>query len=201
MLILAFDTATNVATSALVEDGQTLGERVGLPRALLEDVNELLLGANAQPAELRRIVAGTGPGSFTSLRMGLAAARALGLALDVKVAGVSTLEALASGAPGALPVIDARRREVFTLIEGEPVAIAPDGLGTSLLQGRVCVGDGALRYREVLEAAGAEIPPNDSELHVPRASLHVRLARDFGPAELVEPIYVRAPDADRVLER
>jgi hypothetical protein len=49
----------------------------------------------------------------------------------------------------------------------------------------------------VLEAAGAEIPPDDSELHVPRASVHARLATDFGPAELVEPIYVRVPDADR----
>ncbi len=201
MLILAFDTATNVATSALVEDGRILGERVGLPGRLLEDVNELFVGADARPTELRRIVAGTGPGSFTSLRMGLAAARALALALDVKVAGVSTLEALASGAPGALPVIDARRREVFTLVDSEPVAIPPNGLSNSLLQGRICVGDGAVRYREVLEGAGAEIPPDDSELHVPRASLHVRLARDFGPAELVEPIYVRAPDADRVLER
>ena len=201
MLILGFDTATNVATSALVEDGNTLGERVGLPGRLLEDVNELLVSIGARPTELRRIVAGTGPGSFTSLRMGLAAARALALALDVKVAGVSTLDALASGAPGALPVIDARRREVFTLIDGEPAAISPDGLSNSLLQGRICVGDGAVRYREVLEAAGAEIPPDGSELHVPRASLHVRLARDFGQAELVEPIYVRAPDADRVLER
>lgn len=201
MLILGFDTATNVATSALVEDGKTLGERVGLPGRLLEDVNELLVNIGARPTELRRIVAGTGPGSFTSLRMGLAAARALALALDVKVAGVSTLEALASGAPGALPVIDARRREVFTLVDGEPAAVGPEELGKSLLQGRICVGDGAVRYREVLEAAGAEIPSDDSVLHVPRASLHVKLARDFGPAELVEPIYVRAPDADRVLER
>lgn len=201
MLILAFDTATSVATSALVEDGETLGERVGLPGRLLEDVNELLVGADAQPTELRRIVVGTGPGSFTSLRMGLMAARALGLALDVKVAGVSTLDALASGAPGALPVIDARRREVFTLVDGEPVALGPDELSNSLLQGRICVGDGAVRYREVLETAGAEIPPDDSQLHVPRAALHARLARDFGPAELVEPIYVRAPDADRVLDR
>lgn len=200
MLTLAFDTATAVATSALLEDGQVLGERVGLPRSLLEDVNELLSAADAQPTELRRIVAGTGPGSFTSLRMGLMAARALSLALDVNVAGVSTLDALASGAPGALPVIDARRREVFTLIQGEPVAIGPGELSNSVLQGRICVGDGALRYREVLEKAGAEIPPDDSELHVPRAALHARLARDFGPAELVEPIYVRAPDADRVLE-
>lgn len=201
MLTLAFDTATNVATSALLEDGETLGERVGLPRRLLEDVNELFVGADAQPTELRRIVAGTGPGSFTSLRMGLAAARALALALDVRVAGVSTLEALASGAPGALPLVDARRREVFTQIDGEPVAIGPDRLSNSLLQGRICVGDGAVRYREILESAGAEIPPDDSELHIPRAVLHARLARDFGPAELVEPIYVRVPDADRVLER
>jgi tRNA threonylcarbamoyladenosine biosynthesis protein TsaB len=87
VLILAFDTATNVATSALVEDGKTLGERVGLPGRLLEDVNELFAGADAQPSALDRIVAGTGPGSFTSLRMGLAAARALALALNVQVAG------------------------------------------------------------------------------------------------------------------
>ena len=200
-MLLAFDTATSVATSALVEDGQLLGERIGLARRLLEDVDALFAGADVQPTELRRIVAGTGPGSFTSLRMGLAAARALALALDVQVAGVSTLEALASGAPGALPVIDARRREVFTLIDGEPVAIGPDRLGSSLLQGRMCVGDGAVRYREILETSGAEVPPDDSELHVPRAVLHARLARDFGPAELVEPVYVRVPDADRVLER
>ena len=200
-MLLAFDTATSVATSALVEDGQTLGERTGLPGRLLEDVDALFAGADAQPTALDRIVAGTGPGSFTSLRMGLAAARALALALDVHVAGVSTLAALASGAPGALPVIDARRREVFTLIDGEPVAIGPDRLGNGLLQGRICVGDGAVRYREILESAGAEVPPDESELHIPRAVLHARLARDFGPAELVEPIYVRVPDADRVLER
>jgi tRNA threonylcarbamoyladenosine biosynthesis protein TsaB len=201
VLTLAFDTATNVATSALLEEERTIGERTGLARGLLEDVNELFLAAGARPTDLGRIVAGTGPGSFTSLRMGLAAGRALAFALDVQVAGVSTLEALASGAPGALPVIDARRREVFTLIDGEPVAIGPDRLRNSLLQGRMCVGDGAVRYRETLEDGGAEVPPDESELHIPRATLHAALARDFGPAELVEPIYVRVPDADKVLER
>ena len=200
MLTLAFDTATGVATSALVEDGATLGERAGRPGALLEDVNELLEEAGAEASELRRIAVGTGPGSFTGLRMGLAAARALALALDVRVAGVPTLDVLAAGAPSALPVIDARRREVFTLLDGEPVAVAPHRLGNSLLQGRVCVGGGAVRYRELLEGEGAHIPPDDSELHVPRASIHARLASRFGPAELVEPIYVRAPDADKVLE-
>jgi tRNA threonylcarbamoyladenosine biosynthesis protein TsaB len=197
VLTLAFDTATNVATSALLEDGDLLGERTGTPKRLLEDVDDLLTSADVEPAELERIVVGTGPGSFTSLRMGLAASRTLAFALDAQVAGVSTLEALAAGAPAALPVIDARRREVFTLIDGQPVAALPTELGNSLLQGRTCVGDGAIRYRDVLEAAGAEIPPDGSELHVPRASVHARLARDFGPAELVEPIYVRVPDADR----
>jgi len=51
----------------------------------------------------------------------------------------------------------------------------------------------------IFEGAGAEIPPDESELHLPRAAVHARLATDFGPAELVEPIYVRAPDADRSL--
>jgi tRNA threonylcarbamoyladenosine biosynthesis protein TsaB len=201
VLTLAFDTATNIATCALVEDGNVLGERTGLPGRLLEDVHALLSAADAEPAELARIVVGTGPGSFTSLRMGLAASRTLALAVDAEVAGVSTLDALAAGAPAALPVIDARRREVFTLVDGEPVAAPPEELRNSLLQGRICVGDGAVRYREVLEEAGAEVPPDDSELHVPRASVHARLAGDFGPAELVEPIYVRAPDADRVRKR
>ena len=43
----------------------------------------------------------------------------------------------------------------------------------------------------------ANVPPDDSELHVPRASLHASLAREFGPADTVLPVYVRAPDADR----
>jgi tRNA threonylcarbamoyladenosine biosynthesis protein TsaB len=197
LLTLAFDTATNVATSALLEDGRLLGERTGVPGRLLEDVDELLTSADAEPAELERIVVGTGPGSFTSLRMGLAASRTLAFALEAEVAGVSTLEALAAGAPAALPVIDARRREVFTLIDGEPIAAPPEELRSADLQGRTCVGDGAVRYREVFESAGAQVPPDDSELHVPRASVHARLATNFGPAELVEPIYVRVPDADR----
>ena len=199
MLTLAFDTATDVATSALLEEGNLLGERTGRAASLLEDVDALLRAADAEPNELRRIVVGTGPGSFTGLRMGLAASRALALALDVPVAGVSTLDALAASAPGALPVIDARRREVFTLQDGNPVALSPNELSNTVLLGRVCVGNGAVRYREVLEEAGAEVPPDESELHLPRAAVHARLATDFGPAELVEPIYVRVPDADRSL--
>ena len=113
MLILAFDTATEVATSALVDDGEVLGERASRASTLLEDVDALLRQAGARPADLDALAVGTGPGSFTATRIGLALARGLGLALDVPAAGVSTLDALAAGHPGALPVIDARRGEVF----------------------------------------------------------------------------------------
>ena len=195
MLILAFDTATGIATSALVAEGTTLGERRSTAVSVLADVHELLDAAGAVPSDLSGIVVGVGPGSFTGVRIGLAAARGLAFALDVRLAGVSTLAALAAGAPGALPVIDARRREVFALARGTPVCLAPEDL--ELPPGSTCVGDGAVRYRVLLEAAGAEVPPDGDDVHVPRASLHAALALDFGPPELVEPLYLRVPDADR----
>jgi tRNA threonylcarbamoyladenosine biosynthesis protein TsaB len=194
MLILAFDTATDVATSALVSDGEVLGERTSRASTLLEDVDALLRQAGAHTGDIEGLAVGIGPGSFTGVRVGLATARGLALALGVPVAGVSTLDALAAGAPGATPVIDARRREVFVL-QGEPRVLAPAEL--ELPPGTVCVGNGAVRYRAVLEAAGAEIPPDPDERHLPRARYHAQLARDFGPAEAVEPLYLRMPDADR----
>jgi tRNA threonylcarbamoyladenosine biosynthesis protein TsaB len=196
MLILAFDTATEVATSALVADGEVLGERVSRAVTLLEDVDALLRQGGAHADEIEALAVGIGPGSFTGVRVGLATARGLALSLDVPVAGVSTLAALAAGAPGALPVIDARRREIF-VANGEPRALAPTEL--ELAPGTLCVGNGAVRYRAILEAAGAEIPPDRDERHLPRARFHAQLARDFGPAEEVEPLYLRVPDADRTV--
>jgi len=190
VLTLAFDTATSVATAALVRDGEVLGERASRAVRVLEDAAGLFRDSGADPAELTGIVVGTGPGSFTGMRMGIAAARGLSLALDVPVAGVSTLAALLEGAPGALPVIDAGRREVFTLLDGEPSVCAPDRVPAGL-----CVGDGALRYRTVLEERGAEVPPDDDPDHRPRAHLLAERATAFGPAEGVEPLYLRAPDA------
>ena len=195
MLTLAFDTATRVATAALVRDGTVLGERVSRAVSVLEEVDELLREAGAEQRDLTGLVVGTGPGSFTGLRLGLAAARGLAFALDVPVAGVSTLRALAAGSPGALPVVDAGRREVFVVDGPEPAVRKPQEL--ELEPGTVCVGDGALRYRAVLESRGAEIPPDDDERHLPRARFHAALASDFGPAEEIEPLYLRVPDAEK----
>jgi tRNA threonylcarbamoyladenosine biosynthesis protein TsaB len=197
LITLAFDTATDVATTAVVEDGEVVGERRSRAVTVLEDADAVLRQSGVKLSLVDRLAVGTGPGSFTGLRIGLAAARGLALALDVPVAGVSTLDALAAGAPGALPVIDARRREVFTLADGKPAVLPPGEL--QVRPGTICVGDGAVLYRDLLEAAGATVPPDDADEHVPRARFHALLARGFGPAELVEPIYLRVPDADRTL--
>jgi tRNA threonylcarbamoyladenosine biosynthesis protein TsaB len=191
MLVLAFDTATDVTTSALVRDGEVLGESTGSARTLLQDVDELLAGSNLAATDVDALVVGTGPGSFTSTRIGLAFARGLGLALEIPGAGISTLDALASWQPGAFPMIDARRREVF--VPG-PRAVSPDDL--ELEPGTLCLGSGAVRYRATLERLGAEVPPDDDERHVPRARLHAALARDYTDIGVIEPIYARVPDAE-----
>jgi tRNA threonylcarbamoyladenosine biosynthesis protein TsaB len=192
VLILAFDTATDVATCALVDGGETLGEGASRPQALLAEIDRLLVAAGKTPPDLDALVVGTGPGSFTGTRIGLAAARGMTLALGIPAAGVSTLDALAAAAPGAFPVVDARRGEVFV---AGPAAVAPEDV--VLPAGCLCIGDGAIRYRAVLEQRGAQVPPDGSPLHLPRASLHVAVAGAFGPADDVLPVYVRAPDADR----
>jgi tRNA threonylcarbamoyladenosine biosynthesis protein TsaB len=195
MLTLAFDTATAVATSALVDGEEVLGERVSRAQTLLEDVDALLRQSGAHPSELDRLAVGIGPGSFTGVRIGLAVARGLALSLDLTGSGVSTLAALSSGAPDALPVIDAKRGEVFTLVGGEPHVLAPQELQVAV--GTVCVGDGAKRYRTALEERGAVIPPDADERHLPRARFHAALAGEPGPIDALEPLYLRVPDADR----
>jgi tRNA threonylcarbamoyladenosine biosynthesis protein TsaB len=190
MLVLAFDTATDVATSALLDDGRVLGERTSQSKELLEAADGLLREAGAEPGDLDALVAGLGPGSFTSTRIGLAIARGLALALDLQVAGVSTLDALAAAEEDVYPVVDARRGEVF--VPGS-LAVAPDDL--ELEPGTTCVGSGAVRYRATLERKGAIVPPDEDPVHVPHARLHASLAREFGSADDLLPIYVRQPDA------
>jgi tRNA threonylcarbamoyl adenosine modification protein YeaZ len=176
--ILAFDTATSFGAVCGVGDRRARAARAG---DLLRAVDELV----ENPAAVEAIVVGRGPGSFTSIRIGLAMARSLALTLGVPVAGASTLDGLGGG----LPVVDARRGEVFTT---GPSIARPDELDVA---GKTLVGDGAVRYRAVFEAAGAMVPPDDDEAHVPDPRLLVEHAGPFGDADLVEPLYVREPDA------
>ena len=178
-MILAFDTATSFGAVC----GTSTGARARAERA--GDVLAAIDGVVDDPAEIERIVVGRGPGSFTSIRIGLAVVRSLALTLRIPVAGASTLDAFADG----MPVIDARRGEVFA---PGPIVCRPEELE---VEGRTLVGDGAVRYRGVFEAAGAEIPPDHDPAHLPDPLLLLDRAGAFGPAELVEPLYVRDPDA------
>ncbi|HLY93636.1 MAG TPA: hypothetical protein VKP14_02215, partial [Gaiellaceae bacterium] len=63
--------------------------------------------------------------------------------------------------------------------------------------GATCVGDGAVRYRALLEENGAVVPPDEDERHRPRARFHAQLAGELGPVEAIEPLYLRAPDAKK----
>jgi tRNA threonylcarbamoyl adenosine modification protein YeaZ len=166
-------------------DGEVVGERLTEARAVLAAADELVRQAGLQPGAIDALVVGTGPGSFTGVRMGLATARGLALALGVPAAGVSTLHAYTSGRP----VIDARRGEVFTR---GPALARPDELD---VHGERLVGDGAVRYRAVFESAGATVPPDADPAHQPAARLLVGHVTAFGPVEHVDPLYLRAPDA------
>jgi len=176
---LAFDTATSFGAVCGVSTGaRERAERAG---DVLAAVDRLV----GDPASIEGIVVGRGPGSFTSIRIGLTVARALSLALDVQVAGASTLDAYRDG----LPVIDARRGEVF--VPG-PAVCRPEELDVA---GRTLVGDGAVRYRAVFESAGANVAPDDDPAHLPDPLVLLERAGPFGDAALVEPLYVREPDA------
>jgi tRNA threonylcarbamoyladenosine biosynthesis protein TsaB len=185
--IFAFDTATHVTSCALVRDGESVGEVVTDARSVLVAADELVRNAGLEHGNLDALVVGIGPGSFTSIRIGLATARGIGLALGIPAAGVSTFYAFAGG----MPVIDAKRGQVFT---PGPAVGAPEELE---VDGRRLVGDGALRYRELFEAAGAEIAPDEDPSHLPAARLLTAHATAFAPAEAIDPLYVRAPDAVR----
>jgi tRNA threonylcarbamoyladenosine biosynthesis protein TsaB len=216
--VLGLDTSTSgVAVCVLRSDGREF-EVAPDPRRLLErprHAAELMpaiaraIGESGlQWGELDAIGVGIGPGSFTGLRIGVATARALASANGLELRPVSSLAALAEGidSPRRLPLIDARRGEVFAaLYEGGERAWAPfaarsDDLVERLRGARempVAAGDGSVRFRHVLEAAGVPVEPDTSSAHVVRG-LHVcRLgARATAtPPEAVLPEYVRLPDA------
>lgn len=137
-LIVALDGATATCSTALVaahEGGAKEGTAVlarrsehngrGQARILLRLVDEMLEEVDAAPGDLDRIVVGTGPGTFTGVRIAVATARGMSVGLGIPVFGVSTLTALAASAVDRLtkadasakcsivPVIDARRQQVF----------------------------------------------------------------------------------------
>lgn len=123
MLVLALDTTTRVGGFALARDGEIVASRTldaekGLAAALFGEVEALLAEAGCALAEVDAFAALAGPGSFTGIRVGLAAAKALGEACGKPVLAVSNLEALASTGEGAMraAVLPGRGGDVFGAI-------------------------------------------------------------------------------------
>jgi tRNA threonylcarbamoyladenosine biosynthesis protein TsaB len=212
--VLGFDTST-AATAVCVErdDGESfeyvpsqeeLDGRPAHASELLPRIAGLMEEAGLGWAEVGAVGVGVGPGAFTGLRIGVATARSLALARGLELRPVSSLRALAEGIdhPLRLPVIDARRGEVFAAIyeDGEerlePAARSPEELATHAAGARAA-GTGALHFSEALEAAGATVEPGGSRAHVVRALNVCRLARRVTarPPATVLPDYLRLPDA------
>jgi tRNA threonylcarbamoyladenosine biosynthesis protein TsaB len=229
-LIVGFDTATDDVAVAVTEGaGEALGERLlaatgeGRPRhaaMLLPELESLVARAGGWEA-VGLIGVGIGPGSFTGLRIGLATARALAQALGKPVVPVGTLAALARGIgarSGAedrprLAVLDARRGQAFAALQGPegaelwpPLVAVPGELAecvAALPRAPLAAGSGAIRFRDELEAAGAEVLPDAERAHRVSARHLCVLAEAGRPArpESIEPIYLRPPDAELWLER
>ena len=218
MTILGFDTSTAATSAAvLLPDGEAvevapatarLAERPGHAGELLPAIHEVMGRAGVRFADLDAIAVGRGPGTFTGLRIGVATARALAKASALPLRGVSSLAALAAGMPDGprLPLIDARRGEVYgSLLDGGFERWPPFALGIEALLERLreagatplAAGDGSLRFRDELEAAGVTVAPRESRLHVVGAAHLCRLALHVpdGAPEQVVPDYVREPDA------
>ena len=226
MNILAIDTSSQSASCALTGDGKLLGEfyenvKLTHSQTILPMVQSLLDTLRLTLGEVDLFAVTEGPGSFTGLRIGLAAVKGMAHALQKPCAGVSTLEALAHNLAGmrcvVAPVLDARCSQVYTALfrwEGERLErLAPDeAITLSQLEERLknvgepvfLVGDGAeMCYNGLSERAPNLALPAPALRYTRAAS--VALAAGRLPAESrvlpgeLAPAYLRLPQAEREL--
>lgn len=229
MHILAFDTCLDGVSVAVARADpagtRVLWEaserrRVGHAERLMPMIIAALAGAGVGFADLGRIAATCGPGSFTGVRTGIAAARALALAIGCPAVGVGCLAAIACGARAELGeasagrplavALDARLGMVYFQLfdatgeaRGAPLLLAPQACAEVLgSAAAIVVGSGAAAVVEERLAAGLEARLPEVE---PRASVVALLAAEAAAGQPLKPLYLRAPDAkpqaDRVLPR
>ena len=233
MPTLAIDTATDVLSIALgdasgaIDHANLCAGRQQL-EMLLPEIYELLERNNSDFTDIDGIIAGTGPGMFSSLRVSIATARGLAQALCIPVSGASSLKALAMGLLTAntsstdaiLPLIDARRGQVFTQLfqtkdgislfsASEVECLNPDRVGDFIddRSNRTVLGggNGALAHRGVLKKIDAlELLAESDDRNQVSAVYHLSSYvpgskfRAEGLLQLL-PVYVREPDADKTV--
>ena len=208
MLLLAIDTA-GVACSVAILDTETdvivssLSENLGRGHAerLMAMIDDVLTVSQVDLKQIGRVAVGIGPGSFTGIRVGVAAARGFALALGIPVVGITTLSVLARMAPHLagdqkrMVVIDAKREEVFCQsfnAAGEPIDAAHVLPVDDL---RLAASDPSV----VFFGSGAHLIHSPDEAAVPDLYSIEALARLGAQASPVSdkasPLYLRAPDA------
>lgn len=221
MPALAIDTSGDVASIALATENGLISElnfshKMDLLRRLMPNVDRLVSDAGRSRADIDAVVTGLGPGSFTGLRIGVAAAKAIAYALGKPIVGISTLDVLAEGASAAcpkfvVPLVHARPGEVFWARYGcasgtverltKDRASTVDDLISEVRQDGEIVfcGDGADRNRAALEAEFGPSCILDRWFDVPRAAVLAtlgirRLLRgEVDDAFTLAPTYVRRP--------
>lgn len=209
MRILAFDCAGAQCAAAIVADGETLAERrIGSDRGhaqlLMPLLVELVAEAGLRFGDLDRFAVTTGPGSFTGIRVALAAAQGLALGTGKPVAGVTVFDVMAAQAaaavrfPRLLVAIDSRRAELFTQLfdaagtaQSEPAMLAPDTVADWAGPGSILLaGDGAAMLTPYFPTAvTADLPT----LVDPAVLARLAATREAG--QLPAPFYLRPPDA------
>ena len=221
MIVLALDTSTARGSLALVEEGRDPVEAYLTPgtthsKTLLPEIDRLLSGRGLTPAGLDLIAVGLGPGSFTGLRIGLAAAKGLAWAAGKPLIGVPTLDALAQGYSGeavqVCPLLDARKGQFYTALykpglNGAPerqsdfLALTPEDLTEFIQEETVFFGEGLSIWGPALaEQLGTKYRRGPESLDHPRAALTAKRAvylwqqgAETDPANII-PMYVRPPD-------
>ena len=220
MKILAFETSAKAGSVALLENGKLLAEsyqNTGLTHSqtLLMMAEDLLKSCNLAPENVDAVAVAAGPGSFTGVRIGVAAAKGYAWGGQIPCYGVSTLESMAytAGREGyVLPVMDARRSQVYTALfcgtqriwEDQAISLQELGEKLSNLEGPIyLVGDGSVLCYETLKETLPNLRMPPEHLQHQRAS-GVALAAEraaqrgeSGDAAALKPNYLRLSQAER----
>ena len=225
MRILAFETSAKAASTALLEDGRLLGEiyqNTGLTHSqtLMVMAQDLLKQCGKTVEDISAVAVAEGPGSFTGVRIGVAAAKGFAWGGEIPCCGVSTLEAMAEMAgvfQGYLcPCMDARRSQVYNALfyvnRGEIQRLTPDRAIAlcdlekelkNLQEAIFLVGDGSnLCYNTLLESVPGLVLPPEHRMHQRATGVALAAAKKLAAgvecsgAALV-PNYLRLSQAER----
>ena len=225
MLLLAFETSAKAASVALFDGNKLLGESyqntcLTHSQTLMVMAEDLLKQCSVTPQQLEAAAVAAGPGSFTGVRIGVAAAKGFAWGKQIPCYGVSTLQSMAlhlGAFDGTVcAVMDARRNQVynalFTAEQGkltritEDRAIALSDLAQELKDRKTpifLVGDGSeLTYKTLKDQLPNLILPMESRMHqravgVALAALEAIARGEQGDAEALQPNYLRLSQAER----